>query len=223
MELKFITKLKLLAVIFLLIPILILPFLVIQFVQTDSPQPYVFKAKIIEKLDETLNGKLQYFSVEHIEGNSPNITFVIAVDKAYSRGLSNIVLENDGELWMQGSLMTREVFYGEQYLFFDLPQIYVRQIKDKGFWPDQITELKILYISPFSSLLIPLLLLSCIFIQGCALETNFLNLIGKTILVFVAVFLLVKYRKRSWSIVLIFLIYALLAMMLTIPVLTELY
>jgi len=210
------------AILLLIIAIILVPLLVVQIIQTDSPQQYVFKSRIIEKLDETLNG-IQYSLVEHIEGSSPETEFVVATDRPYSRGLSKVNLEKGQELWMQGKLMTRDTFGGEEYPYFGRPQIYVSQIKDRGFWPDQITELRLLYRSPITSPLAPVYLWFFLFSGEGAFLRPFLVLIAQTISIFAAIFLVVKNRKKPWNLVLILLSYAFLVMILTIPILTDLY
>ena len=45
--------------------------------------------------------------------------------------------------------MTPDVYYGEQYLFFGRPQLYVSQVKTTLLWPSQIHRLEELYLSPF--------------------------------------------------------------------------
>lgn len=127
-------------IIILTVAVFLYPLLVVQIIPTDSPEPYVFKARFNELLGETMNGKLRYYMVEHLDGISPSPEFVVTVDLGYSRGASKEKIGEGRELWMQGSLMTPEIYYGEQYLFFDLPQIYVRQIKKGVLWPDQLTD-----------------------------------------------------------------------------------
>jgi hypothetical protein len=206
----------------ILITIIILPLLVIQVIPTDNPQPYIFRATIVEKLGETLNGKLQYFLVEHIEGNAPSETFVAAVDRAYSRGHARVNVSEGNELWMQGNLMTREIYFAEHYLFFNQPQVYVGQIKDSGFWPDQLTELQVLYFSPISTLSSPIFALLFPFVEEYSLR-NFIILVAKTALVIITLFLLAKNRFEKQKIVFSILVYALLAIILTVPILTDLY
>jgi len=59
-----------------------LPFVVVHLIPTDSPEPYVFRARLAEKLGETLQGKLRYFLAEEMEGRAPARTFVVTIDSA---------------------------------------------------------------------------------------------------------------------------------------------
>lgn len=210
------------AIITLIIVIVALPLFVVQIIPTDSPEPYVFKSRIIEKLDETLGGTLQYLLVEYFEGNAPASEFVVAISSSYGRGFSSADLEANEELWMQGSLMTPDVYFGEHYLFFDRPQIYVRQIKGEVFWPDQITELRILWASPITSLSASISVWVFPFSEEFQREA-FLILITKTILICATIYFLIRHKKKPWNIALTILAYAFLAMILTVPVLTDLY
>lgn len=210
------------AIITLIIVIVALPLFVVQIIPTDSPEPYVFKSRIIEKLDETLGGTLQYLLVEYFEGNAPASEFVVAISSSYGRGFSNADLEENEELWMQGSLMTPDVYFGEHYLFFDRPQIYVRQIKGEVFWPDQITELRILWASPTTSLSAAIFVWVFPFSEEFQREA-FLILITKTILICATIYFLISYKKKPWHIALTILAYAFLTMILTVLVLTDLY
>ena len=209
-------------IIILMVAILLFPLLVIQIIPTDSPEPYIFQARFNELLGETMDGKLRYYLVEFIDGISPSPEFVVTIDLDYSRGSSTENIEKDRELWMQGSLMTPEIYYGEQYLFFDIPQLYIRQIKNGVLWPDQLTELRILYLSPVNSLLSPVHLPFYLISEEFSL-VGFLVLIGKTAIVVLTGYLTIK-RCTEWRFIIkILLAYALLAIIFTIPVLTDLY
>jgi len=63
-----------------------LPLIIVHVYPTDSPQTYVFEGRVIEKLGETLEGKLRYYQVKLIQGNVPAEEFVITVDDSYTRG-----------------------------------------------------------------------------------------------------------------------------------------
>jgi hypothetical protein len=209
--------------IFVLMFILLLfPIVVVQIVPTDSPEPYVFQARFNELLGETMNGKLRYYKVSHMDGASPSLEFVVTIVLDYTRGANEEVISEGRELWMQGSFMTPEIYYGEQYLFFDFPQIYVRQIKNGVLWPDQLTELRILYLSPFSSLLSPIYLTMYIFSEEFRV-IGLLVLAGKTVLVASTGYLAFKKRNEWLYLSQIILVYALLAIALTVPILTDLY
>jgi hypothetical protein len=210
------------AVIVLLVAVFLFPLLVVQIIPTDSPEPYVFQVRFNGLLGETMNGKLRYYIVGHVEGISPSPEFVVTIDLDYSRGTSSERIGEGRVLWMQGSLMTHEIYYGEQYLFFDLPQLYISQIKNGVLWPDQLTELRVLYMSPVNSLLSPLQLPLYAFTEEFSLM-GLLVLWGKTALVVSTGYLAYKRRHERRFLIKIILAYMLLAIILTVPVLTDLY
>ncbi len=209
--------------------VVVLPLVTVQIIPTDCPQPYVFQARILEKLEEVPfprgEGGLRYFLVEQIKGDAPDDKFVALICSSYTRGSSTMNFEIDEELWMQGALMTPEAFYGEQYLFFDdYSSLYIRQVKNKGFWPDQLTELRILYRSPFTSFYyMPYAFLYPFVAEGRDWLRTYVFVIARAALVVLAVFFLIKNRHKKQSLALIALTYSLLAMALTIPILTDMY
>jgi len=205
----------------LLTSIIIIPLIVIKIIPSDSPAQYNCKAAILEDFGSSLEGKLKYYLVRNIEGVSPP-QFVATLDTPYTRGLSSIALTTGKEVWMQGNIMTRDVFYGEQYLFFDYPQIYVRQIKESGLWPDQKTELRIMYSAPLinASSLISVWIFP--FIEEFSPAT-FAVLIAQATTVAAAIILFIKRRRNNRHIILIILSYAVVMILLAIPLLTDLY
>ena len=199
-----------------------LPFLAVHLIPADSPQPYVFKARIIEKMGETLQGKLRYFLVEELEGNSPATTFVVTIDSAYTGGSSHLELEENRQAWMQGSVMTPDVFYGEQYLFFDYPQLYIRQVKTGALWPDQITELRILYLSPVTAFLSLWYIFSYPFMEEFY-PAYYLVMIAQSALIIAMIIFFIKRRPTGGRLALVLLTYGIIVMLTTIPMLPGLY
>jgi len=206
----------------LILAILAVPLVMVQVIPTDTPQPYVFKARILEKLNEILERKIQYFLVERLEGTAPAIEFVVLIDRAYTRGYSNVKLEPNQEFWAQGSLMIPDDCCGKPFLFFEQPQIYVRQIKGLVFWPDQSTELKLLYQAPITRLITPVFVVLFPFMEEFTLR-SYLSVIAQTVIIVATIVLLIKNRDKKENIVIILLVYTLLTMVVTIPVLTDLY
>ena len=205
----------------LFIAIIIIPLITIQLIPTDAPEPYTAKVIIQEDLGSSASGKLRYLLVENIEGTAPP-QFVAALDTAYTRGLDKISLPAGKELWIQGSLMTRDIFYGAEYLFFDYPQIYVRQIKERGLWPDQITELRIMYAAPITNLSSVVTVWMFPHFEEFS-STTFAVLITQAAVAIAAIVSALKRRKNNWQLILIILSYAVAMMLLTIPLLTDLY
>jgi len=207
---------------FLAFAVLLLPLLLVHIVPTDTVEPYVFRAQPAEYLAESGNSYLQYYRVDVLEGTAPASSIVVALDRNYSRGYPFDEFSTEGPCWFQGSLMTPEVFYGEQYLFFGLPQVYVRQVKTGLLWPDQWTGMRVHYLSPLESLAAPLqipyLVRSDSFTWGMlAILLARCGLIAAT----VAAVASKKLRGRRLAVAL--LLYALAAMVVTMPVLGNLY
>ena len=145
----------------LVLGLLIFPVFIVQFTlmdETAEPSQYMCKVKILHKLDETLEGTYQYYMVQLLEGEGPADEFVILIDKWTIQRhdqLDLALLAPNFEFWGLGRLMTPEVWVGDQYLFFDLPQLYLLQVKGRLFWPDQVIELRFLYQAPLRALDLP--------------------------------------------------------------------
>jgi hypothetical protein len=212
----FLTVSILLSLIYLIVPVV-----TIQIIPTDNPQPYIYEVEILEKLDEPLDGKLEYYRVTTVQGTSPDQVFVSVIDKAYTKGSGAVMLKVDQRVWMQGDLMTPEVYYGEQYLFFGLPQIYVSQLKPGLLWPDQVSELTLLYGSPATSLLAPF---STVLILFRGLNAITLTVfMFKSLLLAASGYLTLRYRGNEEQVIMILCLYCVLAMFSTIPIMGELY
>ncbi|MBE0431300.1 MAG: hypothetical protein IBX67_05690 [Dehalococcoidia bacterium] len=199
-----------------------LPFVVVHLIPTDSPEPYVFRARLAEKLGETLQGKLRYFLAEEMEGRAPARTFVVTINSAFTRMSSRLELEEGRQVWMQGSLMTPDVYYGEQYLFFGLPQVYVRQVKTGALWPDQINGLRILYLSPFTAFSSLWLMVSYPFMEEFTVA-YYLLMLAQSALIVATVVYCVRRRPSGSRLALLLLSYGVIMMLTTIPMLTDLY
>ena len=130
--------------VFALLPLgLVLP------ISGTDERAYVCEIEARSSLASTMGGKLQFLLVEALDGRSPAPVFVITIDRDYTRGAAEV--STGDVLWVEGTLMDQETFFGEQYLFFGHPQIYVSQIKTGALWPDQRTDLGSLYLSPVTS------------------------------------------------------------------------
>ena len=197
-----------------------LPILVVLVYPTDSPQPYVFEARVIEKLGESLEGKLRFYMVERIQGSTPAEIFVITIDDPYTRGGQSPDYLGS-YIWMMGDNMTREVYYGEQYLFFGLPQLYISQVRTGWLWPDQVIGLTILYGSPATSLFAPISLLMSLNGEVTVLGLSVLGF--KTILIAVTAYLMDRGRKKEGYRTMIILVYCILSILSTAVILGELY
>jgi hypothetical protein len=198
------------------------PLLLVHLIPTDTIEPFVFRATVIEHLGQSTSGQLQYYRVDVLDGFAPAPVTAIALDSSYSRGFSAGEVQPGFDAWFQGSLMTPEVFYGEQYLFFGLPQVYVRQAKSGLLWPDQWSSLKVLYLSPLETLAaplqIPFLVRSDSFTWGLLTV-----LLARCVLIATISVLVVRRRLRGTALAAALLAYSLAAILLTMPILGDLY
>ncbi len=202
--------------------VLLLPLLLVQLVPTDTVEEYVFRGRPAEELGQSANGQLRYYRVEVLEGTAPATSIVVALDRNYSRGYTPDAVSSGSPCWFQGGLMTPEVFYGEQYLFFGLPQVYVRQVRTGVLWPDQWTGMRVLCLSPLSTLAAPLQLPFMVRSDSftwCLLAV----LLGRCALLGVLLVLTLKRRLGRETLPAALLLFAAASMLVTMPVLGDLY
>jgi hypothetical protein len=200
----------------------LIPLVIVQVMPTDSPEPYLFKARFEGHLGTSSNGSLTYHQVSVLEGEAPASTVVVALDRNYTRGLCADITSPGAESWLQGSLMTREVYYGEQYLFFGPPQIYVRQLKSGMLWPDQTKELSILYLSPLSTIFAPIQIPFLLRSDGLSARTIG-TLLARCALLIATIIFVLRRRNETAPVLSGLLTYAVVAMLLTLPILADLY
>jgi hypothetical protein len=130
-----------------LVAFIVVPLIVVIFARGIDPNDFVCTVQVKERLGESLGGKLEFLLVDTLDGRSPADQFVATLDHGYTEG---IVPAPVGSVFsLDGALMTPDVFYGEQYLFFGRPQVYASQVKTTLLWPSQIHRLEELYLSPF--------------------------------------------------------------------------
>jgi hypothetical protein len=199
-----------------------LPWAIIQFSPDDAGDAYVFEARLQRELGRSANGQLRYWQAEVQGGCAPGTAIVLAFDRSYTRGVDATRATDGATAWFAGGVMTPEVFYGEQYLFYGLPQVYVRQVKTGLLWPDQWTELRILYLSPLETLAAPVQALFIVRAEEFTIRT-FMVLLTRCTLIAGAAWAIVAGRLRRRRLAAVLLIYAILAILLTIPILGDLY
>ncbi len=209
-------------VVFLAFTALLLPLLLVHIVPTDTVEPYVFRAQPVEYLGGSGNGYLQYYRVDVLEGAAPASSIVVALDRNYSRGYAPEELSAGRACWFQGGLMTPKVFYGEQYLFFGLQQVCVRQVKTGLLWPDQWTGMRVLYLSPLESLVAPLQIPFLVRSDSFTWRTLAI-LLARCVLLGTTIALVAKKKLRGERLAVALLLFAIAAMLLTMPVLGDLY
>jgi len=200
----------------------LLPLLIVQVVPTDTEEPYVFRTHQAEYLGASTNGYLQYHRVEILEGTAPASEIVVALDQNYTRGLDVTGLSAGTEAWMQAGLMTPDVFYGDQYLFFGLPQVYVRQVKMGVLWPDQWSELRVLYLSPVETLAAPLQIPFLVLSDSFTLRILAV-LVARCVLIAATIAVIAKRRFKDYALGTVLLAYAVASIVLTVPLLGHLY
>lgn len=201
---------------------LVVPILTVELHPRVGGEDCVARVEVVGKLNETLAGKLQYFKVRSLKGRSPASEFVVTIDRDYTRVAGPALLEAGDRFRVAGGLMTPEIFYGDQYLFFGLPQIYASQIKEGLFWPTQRIEMRILYLAPLMGFLAPI---AVIILPGEEEYTPlaFAVYLAKTFVIGVAVVLAVWFRRSRGGLLLIAFGYAVASMALSMPILQELY
>jgi len=202
--------------------LILLPLLLVHLVPTDTVEPFVFRARLAEYLGESASAQLRYYRVDVLEGTAPSTSTVVALDRSYSRGYVPASTAPGLTPWLQGSLMTPDIFYGEQYLFFGLPQVYVRQVRSGLLWPDQWSGLRVLYLSPVETLAapiqIPFLVRSDSFTYGILAV-----LVARCLLIGFTVWVVVRKRLRGSRLVAALMAYAFVAILLTVPILRNMY
>ncbi len=201
-------RLWLLAGVFVLL-FALLPLGIVLMTSGPDERAYACQVETDSVLGSTLGGKLQFLLAQTLEGRAPASQFVIAVDHGYTRGVDDQVLI-DEVFWVEGTLMDRDTYFGEQYLFFGLPQIYVSQVKTGGFWPDQRTDLGTLYVSPATALL------ALYFVWALPFMEEFTSLawalmVARFVLICAAVILVIVWRKRPGRLVMVAGLYVLVA------------
>ncbi|MFW6102740.1 MAG: hypothetical protein ACOC7M_00435 [Chloroflexota bacterium] len=202
--------------------IIVLPLVIVQLIPTDAPMEHVFQAAVQEELGRSSDSKLVYYSVDALQGSYPANDLVIAIDRAYTRGAAPEDIQTGGTYWFQGSIMTPEVFYGEQYLFFDRPQVYTRQVKAGIMWPDQWNGLRELYLSPVTALAAPIQLPLLVRSEEMS-ALSMAVLLARLALIILLVVLVVRRLRRKQDILVPLLLYAVAAILVTVPILTDLY
>ena len=210
------------AIAILALVLVLLPLVLVHLIPTDTVEPFVFRARLTEFLGESTSSQLQYYRVDVLEGTAPSTGTVIALDRSYSRGYEPSSTTPGLTAWLQGGLMTPEVFYGEQYLFFGLPQVYVRQVKTGLLWPDQWSGLRVLYLSPVETLAAPIQI--PFLVRSDSFTRGFLAvLVARCLLIAVTVILVVRKRLRGSLLVAALMAYAIAAILLTVPILGNMY
>ena len=201
---------------------LVMPILTVGLQPRVGGEDCVARVEVVGKLNETLAGKLQYFRARSLKGRSPASEFVVTIDRDYTRRVRAALLKAGKSFWVAGGLMTREVYYGDHYLFFGMPQIYTSQIKEGLFWPTQRIEMRILYLAPVMGFLAPI---AVIILPGEEEYTPlaFAVYLAKTFLIGIAVVLAVLFRRSRDVLLLIAFGYAVASMALSMPILQELY
>jgi hypothetical protein len=202
--------------------VVLVPVLLVHLIPTDSVEPFQFRAHLVEELGRSSNGQLQYYRVEAIEGVAPAPIAAIALDRSYSRGVEPVEVGLGFDAWFQGSLMTPDVYYGEQYLFFGLPQIYVRQVKSGLLWPDQWSGMRVLYLSPLETLAAPLQI--PFLVRSDSFTPKILAvLVARCVLIAATAFVAVRRRLRGARLAATLLAYALASILVSVPILGDLY
>jgi hypothetical protein len=199
-------------VLFILLPVLIVPL-----VSGPEDDAFAAQVEVVEELGTTQEGKLQFSLVRLVDGPGPAEQFVVTLDVGYTQGASGHLRPGD-VLWVDGTLMDPETYFGEQYLFFGYPQLYLSQVKTGPWWPSQASDLRALYLSP----VVPVTSLFLVWIFPFMEEFEigvWLRMIARVAVVVGAVILAVRWRKRPARLVAVIGTYLVVAVLLTLPAL----
>lgn len=217
-----------------LVAYLVLPFVIVVVSPGVDGEAFVCRVEVEKRLGETLGGKLEFLLVETLGGRSPAEEFVVTLDHGYTQGIGPAPAAGDGSsdrkvpetpvgsvFGIEGTLMTRDVFYGEQYLFFEgYPQVYAGQLRSSLLWPSQISRLRTLYLSPFASLVSLYWVWVFPFAEEYSLG-SWLLVVARFMLVCAAVAVALMWRKRrqTWipGIIWVAGVYVIAAMGLAVP------
>ncbi len=206
----------------LLAAVMVIPVVIVQLIPSDAPMELVFQAAVGEEVGRSTDSKVVYYSVDALQGTYPASDMVVAIDHAYTRGASPQDIQPGGTYWFQGSIMSPEVFYGQQYIFFGKLQVYVRQVKAGVLWPDQWSGLRVLYLSPLTTLAAPIQL--PLLVRSDEMSTTLLAvLLVRLVLVTALVTVVAKRVRRRQEVLLPLLVYGALAILVTAPILGNLF
>lgn len=202
-------------VLLLITIVLILPLLAVHIIQKEDPTLYTFKAQIIEPLESPYT-VYEYFRVKAVEGTYPDSDIILVINMILTEG--SHIPEPTHEPWIQGRLLPENFLCEKHYSFPHYTHVYALQVKDGIFWPDQIIKLKKIYQSPVTTLPTPSFMWFYLFIENPLIHTPKMSfiLIGRTVLVYAALFLVIKNRTKGWNIFIVLLVYALFAMISTV-------
>jgi hypothetical protein len=207
-----------------LLPVL----LVLAFPGVDQDE-YVCRVRIEGRLADSLGGRLEFLRVKEVAGRTPAETFVVTIDHGYTAGVPQEVTPADDSvvaagrtLWLEGTLMDEETYFGEQYLFFGYAQLYVRQVKSGALWPSQVAGLRLLYLSPVTTLASVYLAFVLPFMEEFSLAAWFL-ILARFVVVLGAVAAVVRWlrgrRRRLPTLLAIADAYLIAACLLAVPAL----
>ena len=200
----------------------VLPLCVVLPRPAHSVSEHVFEARLDELLGKSTNGQLTYLAASKLTGDAPADDVVLSFDASYTRGWEPSKIELGGAYWFEGSLMTPEVYFGEQYIFYGPSQLYLRQVKTGTLWPDQVTELRVLYLSPLSTIAAPIQL--PLLFRSDSLSIKIIVILAlRCALVAATLVWLVRRRASRPGILVPIALYVLAAIALSVPILGDLY
>ena len=212
---------------------IVVPFIVVFIADGVDPSAFECAVRVGERLGETQNGRLEFLLVDTLDGRSPSREFVAAIDHGYTEGVVRSAGEGrpggsqdfpevpaDSVFSLVGTTMTPDIFYGEQYLFFDRPQVYVSQVKAALLWPSQIHRIEELYLSPLVAVLSVYWVGALPFAEEYSLA-SWLLMMARFVLLCgaVAAALILRKKRHRWMPGLVWVvgIYVLVAVALAVP------
>ena len=187
----------------------VLPLIIVWAFPGVDGDGFVCRVGVEDRLAETLDGKLEFLLVDAVQGHPPASRFVVTLDHGYTAGIgpaSGSSAESPeaqplgGLFWLHGTLMDRETYFGEQYLFFGYPQLYVDQVKAGLFWPSQMDRLQSLYAAPLTTVVSVYLVGALPFMEEyspeayCLVVARFILFLGA-----IAAAVWCVWKKRRWT------------------------
>ncbi|MBU7018410.1 MAG: hypothetical protein HXS44_12945 [Theionarchaea archaeon] len=204
------------AALLLIAGILIFPFSAASIFQEKDESLYTFKAHIVGPLKSSYT-VYEYSLAEAIEGVYPEKEIILVTSMILTEGDIQS-MQQQNEVWIKGRLLTEDYVCGTHEMYPDVTHVYVIQVKGV-LWPEQIYMFKTLLKSPVTGLVAPSYIWFYLVVENPSIHTfeQFSVLVMKTVLVYAAIFSVIRYRTEKWIVMCIILAYALMTMMISIP------
>jgi hypothetical protein len=204
------------AALLLIVGLLIFPFAAATAFQKRDETLYTFRARIINTLESPYT-VYEYSLAEAIEGVYPDEDIILVTNMILTEG--NVQsMQQQNKVWIKGRLLTDDYLCGTHDMYSNVTHMYVIQVKGI-FWPEQVYMAKTLLKSPVTNLVTPSYIWFYFVVENPSIHTFVQSsiLVMKTILVYAAIFSVIRYCTEKWIVLCIVLVYTLITMILSIP------